>query len=367
MTVTPRPGIMDVAAYVGGEAHLAGHNRVIRLASNETPLGPSPRAMEAYRAHAGELHRYPDGGALELRRALARHYGIDADRIVCGAGSDELIALLVRAYAGPGDEVLYSRHGFLMYAISAKTAGAVAVAAPEQDLTADPDALLAHVTPRTKILFLANPNNPTGSLLPAGTIEKLRRMLPPTVLLALDAAYAEYVTRPDYEPGIKLVEAFDNVVMLRTFSKIYGLAALRVGWAYCPPAIADVLNRVRGPFNVAAAAQAAAVAALEDKAHVDRARAHNERWLPWFRKELEALGLTVYPSAGNFLLVKFPDAEAALAFLNGRGIIPRRMASYGLPDCLRITIGTEEELQAVVTALAEFLGHGARQHPAGMR
>jgi histidinol-phosphate aminotransferase len=360
MTLQPRPGILDVAAYVGGEAGLAGHNRVIRLASNESPLGPSPRAMEAYRALAGELHRYPDGGAVELRKALARHHRIDADRIVCGAGSDELIALLIRGYAGPGDEVLYSRHGFLMYAIGAKTAGAIAVAAPERDLTADVDALLAHVTPRTRILFLANPNNPTGSLLPAGAVERLRRELPADTLLVIDAAYAEYVTRADYEPGIKLVEAGDNVVMLRTFSKIFGLAALRIGWGYCPPAVADVLNRVRGPFNVNAAALAAAVAALEDRAHTERARQHNERWLPWFRQELARLGLTAFPSHGNFVLVRFADADAALAFLNARGIIPRRMAAYGLPDCLRITIGTGEEMEAVVAALGDFTAGAAR-------
>jgi len=359
MALQPRPGILDVAAYVGGEAGLAGHNRVIRLASNESPLGPSPRAIEAYRALAGELHRYPDGGATELRKTLARHYRIDADRIVCGAGSDELIALLIRGYAGHGDEVLYSRHGFLMYAIGAKTAGATPVAAPERDLTADVDALLAHVSPRTRILFLANPNNPTGTLLPAGAVERLRRELPADVLLVLDAAYAEYVTRADYEPGIKLVEAGDNVVMLRTFSKIFGLAALRVGWAYCPPAVADVLNRVRGPFNVSAASLAAAAAALEDRAHTERARQHNERWLPWFREELAKLGLVAVPSYGNFVLVRFPDADAALAFLNARGIIPRRMAAYGLPDCLRITIGTGEEMEAVVTALAEYMHSSA--------
>lgn len=364
MALAPRPGILDVAAYVGGEAGLAGHNRVIRLASNESALGPSPRAIEAYRALAAEIHRYPDGGATELRKALARHHRIDADRIVCGAGSDELIALLIRAYAGPGDEVLHTRHGFLMYAIGAKTAGAAAVAAPERDLTADIDALLAHVTPKTRILFLANPNNPTGSCLPAGAVERLRRELPAGVLLAIDAAYAEYVTRPDYEPGIKLVESFDNVVMLRTFSKIYGLAGLRIGWGYCPPAVADVLNRVRGPFNVSAPALAAALAALEDRAHTERVRLHNERWLPWFRAELAKLGLTAFPSYGNFVLVRFADADAALAFLNGRGIIPRRMAAYGLPDCLRITVGTGEEMEAVVAALAEFTRSGAPERSA---
>jgi len=359
MALTPRPGIMNIAPYVGGESSLPGQNRVIKLASNESPLGPSPRAIEAYKALAGELHRYPDGGAVKLREAIARHHALDASRIVCGAGSDELIGLLVRAYAGPGDEVLYSRHGFLMYPIAAQSVGATPVTAPERDLAADVDSLLARVTPRTRILFLANPNNPTGSCLPASEVKRLRDRLAPEVLLVIDAAYAEYVARADYEAGAALVEAHDNAVMTRTFSKIYGLAALRIGWAYCPAAIADVLNRLRGPFNTGAAAQAAAVAALEDRAHAEKARAHNDRWLPWFSERARALGLVAHPSFGNFVLVGFPaatgGAEKALAFLNTRGVIPRRMASYGLPDCLRFTIGTAEEMEATVTALADFV------------
>jgi histidinol-phosphate aminotransferase len=359
MTLTPRPGIMDIAPYVGGESSLPGQNRIIKLSSNESPLGPSPRAVEVYKALAGDLHRYPDGHAVRLREAIARHHGLDASRVVCGAGSDEVIALLVRAYAGPGDEVLYSRHGFLLYPISAQSVGATPVTAPERNLRADVDALLARVTPSTRILFLANPNNPTGSYLPAAEVKRLRDRLAPDVLLVLDAAYAEYVTRPDYEAGVALVEAHDNVVMTRTFSKIYGLAALRLGWAYCPPAVADVLNRVRGPFNTGAAAQAAAVAALEDRAHTEKARAHNERWLPWFSKQAEALGLVAHPSVCNFVLVQFPEAtggaEKALAFLNGRGVIPRRVGSYGLPDCLRFSIGTAEEMEATVAALRDFI------------
>ena len=355
-----RPGILDIAPYIGGEAGLAGQQRVIRLASNESPLGPSPRAAEAYRALAGELHRYPDGAAQALRDAIGRTFDLDPARIVCGAGSDELIGLLTRAYAGPGDEVLYSRHGFLMYAIAARSVGATPVAAAERDLTADVDALIAATTARTRILFLANPNNPTGSILPADTVRRLREALPDDVLLVIDAAYAEYVGRNDYEPGAALVDAGDNVVMLRTFSKIYGLAALRLGWAYCPPAVADVLNRVRGPFNVAAPALAAGVAALADAAHTRAARESNDRWLPWFRDQASALGFTAWPSAGNFVLLQFAadparGADAACRFLNARGIIPRRMAAYGLPDCLRVTIGDEADMRAVVDALAAFV------------
>jgi histidinol-phosphate aminotransferase len=347
MTVKPRPGILEVAPYVGGESKAAGVNRVIRLASNENPLGPSPLAVAAYEAEKSQLHRYPDGGATELRKAIAEAESLDAAKIVCGAGSDELISLLVRAYAGQGDEVLYSEHGFLMYAISAKTAGATAVAAPEANLTADVDGLLARVTDRTRLLFLANPNNPTGSYLSESALRRLQKGLPDHVLLVIDAAYAEYVAAPDYPQSAALVEASDNVVMLRTFSKVHGLAALRLGWAYCPPHVVDVLNRVRGPFNVSQAAQAAGAAAVRDRDHVARSAAHNAKWLAWFSAAVERAGIEALPSVGNFVLLRFAGGRAeAEAVLRG-------MAGYGLPDCLRVTIGTEEDMRATVEALGE--------------
>jgi histidinol-phosphate aminotransferase len=359
MTLTPRPGIMEIAPYVGGEAAIPGKNRVIRLASNENPLGPSSLASAAYVALEKELHRYPDGGARVLREAIARAEDLDPARIVCGAGSDELIALLVRGYAGPGDEVLYSEHGFLMYSIAAKGAGAEPVAAAERDLTADVDALLERVSEKTRLLFLANPNNPTGSYLTEAELRRLREGLPAEVLLVIDAAYAEYATQDDYCSAMDLVAEFDNVVVTRTFSKIHGLAALRLGWAYCPPAVAEVLHRLRGPFNVSQAAQAAGVAAIGDRQHVERSRAHNARWLAWTIERLSALGFEPRPSAGNFLLVRFADAparsaEAALAHLKKHGILVRAVAGYGLPDCLRITVGTESESRAVVQALEGF-------------
>jgi histidinol-phosphate aminotransferase len=356
----PRPGILDVAAYVGGEAGAPGIDRPIRLASNESALGPSRRAIEAYQAVASEMHRYPDGASGQLRESLARHHGLDVERIVCGNGSDELIGLLTRAYTGPGDEVLYSKHGFLMYPIAAKTSGATPIAAPETNLTTDVDALLKLVTPRTRIVFLANPNNPTGTYLSTEEVKRLHAGLPKSVLLVIDAAYAEFVARNDYEPGIGLVEASENVVMTRTFSKIYALAGLRIGWAYCSTGVADVLNRVRAPFNVNAAAQAAAVAALDDVAATDRAREHNDIWRPWLEREFAAIGLAVNPSVANFVIARFPreagkSADAAFEFLKGRGILTRKMGSYHLPDWLRITIGTEEEMRAVVAACADFL------------
>ncbi len=356
----PRPGILDIAPYVGGDARLAGVARPIRLASNESALGPSAKAMAAYRALAGDIHRYPEGNAAELREAIGRLHNLDPARIVCGAGSDELIALLLRAYAGPGDEVLYSRHGFLMYPIGALAVGATPVAAEERALTADVDALLARVGPRTRAVFIANPNNPTGTYLGADEMARLHARLPPSVLLAIDAAYAEFVNRNDYSAGAALVDRADNVVMLRTFSKIYALAGLRLGWAYCPPAIADVLNRVRGPFNVGAAALAAGIAAVEDTEALARARAHNDRWLPWFAERLAALGLPLTPSVGNFVLPRFPDepgrdAQAAFAFLQSRGILTRKMAGYGLPQHVRITIGTGEEMEKVAAALGDFM------------
>jgi histidinol-phosphate aminotransferase len=356
----PRPGILDIAPYIGGDSSAPGIERPIRLASNESALGPSPKAIAAYRELAGEIDRYPDGSAAQLRVALGRHHGLDPERIVCGSGSDELIGLLLRAYAGPGSEVLYSRHGFLMYPIGAKAVGATPVAIPERDLTADVDGFLARVTERTRIVFVANPNNPTGTYLSADEMARLHAGLPRHVVLAIDAAYAEFVNRNDYEPGIALVNRAENVVMLRTFSKIYALAGLRLGWAYCPPAIADVLNRIRGPFNVSAPALAAGVAAIEDVAAVARARAHNDRWLPWLSERLTALGLPLTPSVGNFVLPRFPDdprqnADAAFAFLQSRGILARKMGGYGLPRHLRITIGTGEEMEIVAAAVAEFM------------
>lgn len=355
----PRPGILDIAPYVGGESKVAGRSRVIRLASNESALGPSPRAVAAYRALAGEIHRYPDGASQGLREALARRHGLDVRRIVCGTGSDELIGLLARCYAGPGDEVLYSRHGFLMYPIAAQAAGASAIAVPEKNLTADVDGFLARVTEKTRLVFLANPNNPTGTFLPREVLKRLHAALPPTTLLVIDSAYAEFVTRNDYEAGIELVEAAENVVMLRTFSKIYALAGLRIGWGYFSAGVADVLNRVRGVFNINLPAQAAAVAALEDIAAVDRAREHNDIWRPWLEREVAALGLAVTPSVANFVLVRFPaaprHADAAFAFLQSRGILVRKMGAYGLPEHLRISIGLEEEMRAVVGAIADFL------------
>lgn len=366
MSLTVRPGILDIAAYVPGEHALPGEGPIYKMSSNESPLGASPAAIEAYRALSGELHRYPDGAATALRRAIAATIDADPDQIVCGAGSDELLQLLTRAYAGVGDEVLYSQHGFLVYPIAAQAVGAKPVAAPETDLKTDVDALLAHVTPRTKICFVAEPNNPTGSYIGGAELARLRAGLPENVLLVIDSAYAEYVGRPDYSDGTDLVKAHDNVVMSRTFSKIHGMAALRLGWAFCPPAVADVLNRIRGPFNTGAPALAAGVAAIADSAHAAKAKAHNDHWLPWLAARVNEIGLKAHPSVGNFLLVQFPkdpklSADAANAFLNGRRILPRKMGAYGLPDCLRITIAEEPAVKACAQALADFVGQAATQ------
>ncbi len=360
MTPTPRPGVLSIEPYAGGKSALPGQTKTIKLSSNEGALGPSPRAVEALRKAAESAHRYPDGAAAALRAAIGKRFGLDPERIVCGAGSDELIALLTKAYSGPGDEVLYSQYGFVMYPIATHAAGATPVQAPENDYRADIEALIARAGARTKICFLANPNNPTGTYVTAAELKRLRDGLPPHTLLVIDAAYAEYVARNDYSAGVELVDAHDNVVMTRTFSKIFALGGLRLGWAYCPPNVADVLNRVRGPFNVSAPAQAAGIAALEDLAFTDRSRAHNDMWLPWLSQQLADLGLEVLPSVGNFVLVEFPanggkSAAAANAHLNARGIIPRAVANYGLPNHIRITIGTEPEMRAVVAALAEFM------------
>ena len=360
---TPRAGIMDIAPYVGGESALKGKNRIIKLSSNENAFGPSPLAEAAYAHVAGKLHRYPDGNYKQLRKAIANLHGIETERVVCGAGSDEIISLLCLAYAGPGDEVLYSQHGFLMYPISAKATGATPVFAEETNLTSDVNALLDKVNKNTRLLFLANPNNPTGTYLSRDELWLLRHKLRDDIILVIDAAYAEYATRIDYSPGTDLVEGCDNVVMTRTFSKIYGLGGVRLGWAYCPSKIADILNRVRGPFNVSTPAIEAGLAALGDSKFIKKSRTHNDTWLAWTRKKILGLGLNAPESAGNFLLVQFPSvldqntpmAEAANAFLKNRGILVRRMAAYGLDDCLRITIGQKNEMSITISALKEFL------------
>ncbi|WP_374330151.1 histidinol-phosphate transaminase [Aestuariivirga sp.] len=362
MTVTrpqPKPGILDIAAYVPGKSGAKGA-KVHKLSSNESPIGASQRAIEAYKAAAHALELYPDGAATQLRGAIAGRFGLKAENIVCGAGSDELLQLIAHAYLSPGDEAIYSQYGFLVYPIAIQSNGATAVMAPEKNFLADVDAILARVTARTKVVFLANPNNPTGRYLPFSEVKRLHVGLPPNVLLVLDAAYAEYVRRNDYEAGIELVATSENVVMTRTYSKIFGLAALRLGWAYCPAHVADVLNRVRGPFNISAPAIAAGVAAIEDHEFVERAVAHNEAWLPWVTKQLSELGLEVTPSVGNFVLVHFPKddrhhAHAADAFLQDHGFVVRRMDAYGLPGALRITVGTEEANRGLVACLKAFL------------
>ncbi len=362
---TPKRGVMDIEAYVPGESSVPGGMVPVKLSSNENPLGSSPAAVAAFKATAGSLERYPDGSASGLRQAIARAHGLNPDRIVCGAGSDELLNLIAHAYLEPGDEVIYTQHGFLVYRIVTLGCGATPVVAPERDLHTDVDAILARVTARTKIVFIANPNNPTGTYIPFDEVRRLRQGLPSNVLLVLDAAYSEYVRRNDYEAGIELVATTGNTVMTRTFSKIHGLAALRLGWAYCPAEVADALNRIRGPFNVTAPAIAAGIAALEDRAHVETSVVHNETWLPWLTAALEKLGLTVTPSVGNFLLVHFPkgegrDANAANAFLQSRAVIVRKMGAYGLPDALRVTVGTADENRAVVAALEAFVTGKAR-------
>lgn len=358
---SPRPGILNIEQYVPGESALAADETPIKLSSNETPLGPSPKAVAAFRQAAAELERYPDGSCMALRRAIAERHALNMDYIVCGAGSDEILSLLANAYLGPGDEAIFTQHGFLVYRIIVLANGASPVVAPETNFRTDIEQILSRVSPRTRVVFIANPNNPTGTYVSFDEVRALRAKLPDEVLLVLDAAYAEYVRHHDYEAGIELVTTTNNTVMTRTFSKIHGLAGARLGWAYCPAEVADVLNRIRGPFNVSAAAMAAGVAAIEDEGHEAMAIAHTEQWLGWITAELTKLRLEVTPSAANFVLVHFPadadkSAAAADQFLKSHGIIVRRVSAYGLPNALRVTIGTERENRAVVSALSEFLG-----------
>lgn len=356
----PRPGVMAIDPYVPGKSAAPGAKRVFKLSANETPLGASPRAVQALRDMAGDIALYPDGSSTKLRAAIGARHGLDPARIIAGAGSDQILELLALAYVGPGDEGVYSQYGFLEYKIVINAAGGTPVVAPEMNYTATVDAMLACVTERTKIVFLANPNNPTGTYLPASEVARLARGLPPACLLVLDAAYAEYVTQADYEAGAALVDAHENVVMTRTFSKIYGLAGLRLGWGYGPAHVIDALNRIRSPFNVSSAASAAGIAAVEDVAHLEAAVAHNDRWLPWLTREISALGLEVLPSVGNFIAIRFPDTPGRTAadadrFLTSRGLVLRAIHAYGMSEFLRLTVGSQEANELVVAAIAEFM------------
>jgi histidinol-phosphate aminotransferase len=355
---SPRPEILTIDPYVAGESELPGANRTVKLSSNEGAFGVPPSARAAIVNAAEETYRYPDGGAKRLRAALGKRWGLNPEQIVCGAGSDDLLYQFCLSYGGPGRDIIMSAHGFSIYEIAGTYAGSRVIKVPERHLTADLDAMLAAVSPATRLVFLANPNNPTGSMVPAGEVARFRAALPPEVLLVLDAAYAEYVTHPAYDAGTKLVDATENTVMTRTFSKIYGLGGMRIGWCYAPPSIVDVLNRVRGPFNVSVAAQAAAIAALAEPGWVENGCAHNAAYRPKLAAGIEATGLKVWPSEGNFVLVDLGTTEAANAadgFLRSSGIIVRKVGGYGLPHCLRVTVGTAEEVGLVVDAFAEFM------------
>ncbi len=362
-TTLPRPEILGIQAYVGGESTLPGLNRTIKLSSNEGAFGVPPGAQAAMQAAIAGAHRYPDGGSEALRTAIGRRWELDPDRIVCGTGSDDLLYLLALSYGGPGRDIIMSAHGFAIFHIAGTFSGSRVIKVPERNLTVDLDAMLAAVSPATRLVFLANPNNPTGSMVTEAEVARFRAALPPEVLLVLDAAYAEYVTRADYDAGVRLVDATDNTVMTRTFSKVFGLGGMRVGWCYGPPAVIDVLNRVRCAFNVSLPAQAAAIAALAEPGWVEMCCDHNAIWRPRLTEGLQAAGIKVWPSEGNFVLADFGTTEranAADAFMKARGIIARKVGGYGLPHCLRITVGTGEEVELVIDALAVFQGTTAR-------
>ncbi len=349
--------IFEIKPYKQGASKAGNVDKVIKLSSNENPFGTSPYAIEAIKKSASNIGRYPDGSCTELRNSISARYNLNANNIICGAGSDEIIALLCQAYAGKGDEIIYTSHGFLMYPISAARVGAIPVVAEEKNLRTDIESIIAKVTDRTKIIFIANPNNPTGSYITKDEMRQLRNSLPDNVLLVIDAAYAEYVEAEDYSSGFELAEEYDNVVVTRTFSKIYGLGGLRIGWSYSQNGIADVLNRVRGPFNVSSIAQAAAIAAINDIEFEDKSRQHNNKWRKIVSDKLSDIGLIAYPSVANFVLVKFANNETANKaneYLKSNGIIGRAMVEYSLPEYMRFTIGLEEENKALITVLSDF-------------
>jgi histidinol-phosphate aminotransferase len=352
--IRPQPGILDIALYQGGKA---GTANAVKLSSNENPFGPSDKVKEAFQRTVHSLHRYPNTDHAALRTAIGDVHKLDADRIICGVGSDEIITFLCQAYAGLRDEVVFTEHGFLMYRISAMAVGATPVEVQERERTTDVDAILAACNSRTRLVFLANPNNPTGTMISAAEVARLAEGLPAKAILVLDGAYAEYVE--GYDGGAALVTERSNVVMTRTFSKIYGLGGLRIGWGYGPKAIIDVLNRIRGPFNLSTTALEAAEAAVRDQDHVTKCRAENARMRVWLAQALAELGVPSDTSMANFVLARFAsadEAEACDAFLQQQGLIVRRVAGYKLPHCLRITVGDESSCRRVAHAVAQFKG-----------
>lgn len=359
----PQPGILGIAPYVPGRAQAAPGVQAIKLSANESPLGASPKAVAAFAEWAGKLEIYPEGSSRGLRQALGEVHGLDPERIVCGNGSDDLLHLLAQVYLGAGDEAVMSQYGFSVYPIVTKGAGAEIVVAPETDYTASVDALLAAVTPKTRMLFLANPNNPTGTCLGAAELDRLHRRLRPDILFVLDSAYAEYVTAGDYTAGGDLVERAENVVMVRTFSKM-GLAAARVGWMYGPAHVVDAVNRIRGPFNVNAPGQAAAAAAVRDTAFTAKLCAYNAKWRDWLVGALASNLIRVVPSQANFVLLLFPDAAtagAAFKALFERGLIVREIGVYGIANGLRVSIGPEAAMRQLVEVLRDFGAPGAQE------
>lgn len=357
----PKKGVLDIAAYVPGKSKAPADVKLHKLSSNESPLGPSPRAIDAMVSVAKNLELYPDGSSSALREAIAKTHGLNADNILCGNGSDEILSMIGTTYLEPDDEVIFTEHGFLVYRIVALANSCTPIVVKEKNYTTDVDAILAAVTDKTRMVFLANPNNPTGTYIAFDEVKRLQADLPENVILVLDGAYAEYVRNNDYEAGIELISSSKNVLMTRTFSKIYGLASLRVGWCYGPYDMIDAMNRIRGPFNLNSAAIAAGTAAMLDGAFLEEAVSYNTKWLEWVRDEILKLGLSVTPSVGNFILIHFGDekgktAADADAFLTSRGLILRNVGSYGLPNALRMSIGTKEANHLVVDALADFLG-----------
>ena len=356
----PKSWIAGIAPYVPGKAADDSGRRVVKLSANENPLGTGPAARDAFARASADLATYPDPGSVALRQAIAQVHGLDAARVICGTGSDELLHIAASAYAGPGDEIVYVRYGFSVYDIAARRVGATPVIAPDKDYGTDVDALLACVTERTRVVFIANPNNPTGTMIPRAELARLHAALPADVLLVIDQAYTEYVDPADDDDGIALAQTAPNVLVTRTFSKIHGLAAERIGWGYASASIVDALHRIRAPFNVTTAGQAAAAAAIADADWVERSREHNRRWRLWLTEEMAALGnhgVSVVPSQANFLLILFGGAlkaQAVFETLMGAGYATRWLPGQGLPDALRITIGAEEHMRDVARIIREM-------------